>query len=178
VTSYSRKEIRRLFEGGRLAMMAEGPWTIEIMRKKAPGVPFGVLPLPRAKELVTQIITDHIVILRSSRQKEDAAQFIQFCYQDKYRLAFAKLGLIPEKMAVARDDHFQKDPEWKVFVDVIPYGKMVPLIHWEEIAGVIREMMVEALSGRKDVRAALDDAARQIDTIVEKNGERQVLMGK
>ncbi len=177
VTSYSRKEARVLFEQGRLAMYAEGPWLIEIMRKKAPNIPFGVVPLPQDKEKVTQLITDHVVILSGSKQKDAAAQFIQFCYQDKYRLAFAKLGVIPEKISVAADDHFQKDPEWKVFVDVIPCGKVIPLINWEEIAVVQREMMVEALSARKEVRAALDDAARRIDAIVERNGDRPSLMG-
>jgi multiple sugar transport system substrate-binding protein len=176
VTSYSRKEARVLFEQGRLGMYAEGPWLIEIMRKTAPHVPFAVAPLPRDKEMVTQLITDHMVILRGSKQKEAAAGFIHFCYQDKYRLAFAKLGIIPEKIAVAKDDHFQKDPEWKAFVDVIPNGKVIPLINWEEIACVLRDMMVQTLSARKEVRTALDDAARQIDAIVERNGEREVLM--
>lgn len=178
VTSYSRKEARVLFEQGRLAMYAEGPWLIEIMRKTAPHIPFGVVPLPRFKKTVTQLITDHICILRGSKQKEAAAQFIQFCYQDKYRLAFAKLGILPEKLSVAKDDHFQKDPEWKVFVDVIPYGKVIPLINWEEIACVFRDMMVQALSARKDVRTALDDAARQVDAIVERNGDRSALLAR
>jgi maltose-binding protein MalE len=159
-------------------MYAEGPWLIEIMRKKAAGIPFGVVPLPRYKELVTQLITDHMVILRGSKQKEAAAEFIQFCYQDRYRLAFAKLGIIPEKTGVANDDHFQKDPDWKVFVDVIPYGKVIPLINWEDTAVVMRDMMVQALSARKDVKTALDDAARQIDALVEKNGDREALLAK
>ena len=178
VTSYSRKEARVLFEQGRLAMYAEGPWLIEIMRKKAKGVPLGVVPLPRYKEPVTQLITDHMVLMRGSKQKEAASEFVHFCYQDKYRLAFAKLGILPEKISVAKDDHFQKDPEWKVFVDVIPCGKVIPLINWEEIAEVQRDMMVQALSARKDVRTALDDAAKRIDAIVEKNGDRDALMVK
>jgi hypothetical protein len=55
---------------------------------------------------------------------------------------------------------------------------VIPLINWEEIACVLRDMMVQTLSARKEVRTALDDAAKQIDAIVERNGEREVLVTK
>ena len=41
-------------------MFATGPWGVEQLRKNAPGVEFGVVPLPADKERVTQIITDHV----------------------------------------------------------------------------------------------------------------------
>jgi len=166
VTTWNRKQTRRLLEAGRLAMFATGPWGVEQMRKNAPDVAFGVVPLPVDKEPVTQIITDHLVLARYSPRKERAAQFVRFAYQDEHRLAFAKLGILPEKKTVASDDHFQKDPCWKVFVDVIPYGHTIPLIEWEQIGTAIREAMYQALSGRKTPKAALGDLAKQIDSIV------------
>ena len=166
VTTWNRKQTRRLLEAGKLAMFATGPWGVEQMRKNAPGVEFGVVPLPEDKAPVTQIITDHLVLAKHSPRKELAAKFVEFAYADERRLAFAKLGLLPEKESVAADDHFQKDPCWKVFVDVIPYGHTIPLIEWEQIGIGIREAMYQALSGRKTVRAALDDLAGEIDAIV------------
>lgn len=165
LTTWSRKETRRLFEAGRLAMFATGPWGVEQFRKNAPGIEFGVVPLPMDKQRVTQIITDHLVLAKHSPRKEAAAKFVQFAYQDANRLAFAKLGILPEKKNVAQDDHFQKDPCWKVFVDVIPYGHSAPLIPWENIGIAIREGMYQALSGRQTPREALDEVAAEIDRI-------------
>lgn len=165
LTTYSRKQTRKLFEQGRLAMFATGPWGIEQFRKNAPGIEFGVVPLPVDKEPVTQIITDHLVLLDYSPRKELAARFVRYAFKDEHRLAFAKLGILPEKTTVARDGHFQDDPNWKVFVDVIPHGHSAPLIPWEDIGIAIREAMYQALSARMTPREALDEAAAKIDAI-------------
>lgn len=169
VTTYSRKETRRLLEAGRLAMFATGPWGVEQMRKNAPGVPFDVVPLPVDKKPVTQIITDHLVMPRYCARKELAARFVRFAYRDAHRLAYAKLGLLPEKTTVAADAYFQQDPKWKVFIDVIPHGHTIPLIEWEPIGDAIREAMHQALSGRKTPKAALDDLAAEIDALRAKS---------
>ena len=52
-----------------------------------------------------------------------------------------------------------------MFVDVIPYGRTIPLIQWEEIGIAIREAMYQALSARQAPREALDAAAARIDEI-------------
>lgn len=163
ITTWNRKETRRLFEAGKLAMFATGPWGVEQLRKNAPGIEFGVVPLPVDKEPVTQVITDHLVMASYSPRKELAARFVGFAYRDEHRLAFAKLGLLPEKKKVAADDHFQRDPCWKVFVDVIPHGRTIPLIEWEPVGTAIREAMYQALSGRRTPKEALDALAREVD---------------
>lgn len=172
LTTWTRKETRRLFEEGRLAMFATGPWGIEQFRKNVPGLEFGVVPLPVDKQLVTQIITDHLVLMRYSTQKDLAKRFIEVAYRDDQRLAYTKLGLIPEKMAVAQNAYFQDDPHWKVFVDVIPYGQTIPLIEWEDIGAAIREAMYQALSARQTPREALDTLAQQIDEIRTEQKQR------
>ncbi len=172
VTTYSRKETRRLLEAGRLAMFATGPWGVEQMRKNAPDVPFDVVPLPVDKKPVTQIITDHLVMPRYCRRQELAARFVRFAYQDEHRLAYARLGLLPEKTTVASEPYFQQDPQWKVFIDVIPHGHTIPLIEWEPIGIAIREAMYQALSGRKSPKEALDDVAREIDALRDKATQR------
>jgi len=166
VTTWNRKQTRRLFEAGKLAMFATGPWGVEQLRKNAPEIDFGVVPLPVDHEQVTQIITDHLVLARYSQQKDLAAAFVNFAYRDEHRLAFAKLGILPEKTKVAEDDHFRNDPCWKVFVDVIPHGHTIPLIEWEKIGSAIREAMYQALSGRQTPREALDALAKKIDASV------------
>ena len=168
VTSWSRKQTRRLFEAGKLAMFATGPWGIESLRKNAPDIEFGVAPLPVDKRPATQLVTDHIAIFSYSPRKSLAGRFLNFAYQDKYRFEFAKLGLLPEKKSVGTNDYFQKDPYWKVFVDVIPYGKSIPLMDWADIGAAIRQAMYDSLTGRKSPKEALDDEAAAIDKIVEK----------
>jgi len=169
VTSWNRKECRRLFEAGRLAMFATGPWAIESLRKNTPDIEFAVVPLPIDQRSATLTITDHMVVMRHSPHKKAAKQFLSFAYQDKYRLAYARLGLVPEKIKVAQDDYFQKDPAWKVFVDIIPDGRRIPLMNWEKIGIATRQAMYQAITGRKPVKETLDDLAVQINKITAEN---------
>ncbi|MEK6646514.1 MAG: sugar ABC transporter substrate-binding protein [Candidatus Firestonebacteria bacterium] len=168
VTSWSKNELQRLFEQGRLAMLETGPWAMDSIKKNSPDLKFSVTSLPRENVQVTEIVTDNIVILNSSANKDACAKFIDFAYQDKYRLAFAKLGMVPEKITVSNDDFFQKDAKWKVFVDMISSARSTPLMQWDKIESAISNAIYDALTGRKTPKQALDDVANEIDKIVAK----------
>lgn len=166
VTSWTRKQTRHFFEQGRVAMVATGPWAIESIRKIAPDMQFAVTPPPVDKMPATQLVTDHIAIFSYSPRKLLAGKFLNFAYQDKYRLEFAKLGMLPEKKSVGENDYFQKDPHWKVFINIIPSSRSIPLMDWADVGAAIRQAMYDALTGRKSCQQALDNAAKTIDEIV------------
>jgi len=97
------------------------------------------------------------------REPELARAFIEFAYQDRYRQQFCELGMVPEKKAVAESDFFQGDPHWKIFVDLIPDGKFIPLMRWEPIELAAQQMLHKVFTGRQDVRSALDELAEVMD---------------
>jgi len=166
-TEHHRHDVERLFEQGKIAMTENGPWMIENLRKRAPNIEFAVAPIPVDKRPVTQIITDHIIIMKYSPRKRLAADFVTFATQDKYRLAFCKLGMVPEKPAVAKDAHFQRDPAWRVFVDIIPTGKSIPKLPWEKVELATQEALHAVYCGKLDVKTALDRIASAINAVIE-----------
>jgi len=170
LTQHHRHDVEALFEQGKIAMTEDGPWLVENVRKRAPHLKIGVAPLPIDKFPVTQIITDHIVIMKYSPLKREAAEFVTFATQDKYRLAFTKLGMVPEKPSIASDEHFQADPAWKVFVDIIPTGKSIPKLPWESVELTMQKVLNEVYAGRMEPKAALDEAAAAINKVLERKG--------
>jgi multiple sugar transport system substrate-binding protein len=165
-TSWSRKETRKYFIQEKLAMHANGPWVVGDLNQTNPDLPFAVAPLPLAParapfepRRVTQVITDHLVMPETCTDRDLARRFIRFAYQDRYRQRFCELGMVPEKRAVAESDFFQSDPNWKIFVDLIPDGKFIPLMEWEPIELAAQQMLYRVFTGRQDVRSALDDLA-------------------
>jgi multiple sugar transport system substrate-binding protein len=172
-TSWSRKETRKYFIQGKVAMHANGPWTVGDITSTNPDLPFAVAPLPVAPDRepfrptrATQVITDHLIMPESCADRDLAMRFIRFAYQDRYRQRFCELGMVPEKKSVARSDFFHDDPAWRIFVDIIPDGKFIPLMKWEPIERAAQKMLYSVFTGRQDVRSALDDLAAVMDAEV------------
>lgn len=169
-TSWSRKELERFFGEGKLAMHANGPWLVASARALDPKLQFALAPLPIAPNKppfkprrITQVITDHLMLSKACKQQELARRFIDFAYQDKYRQEFCQLGMVPEKKVVGQSDFFQKNADWKIFVDILPDGKFLPLIKWDPVELAMEQMLWKVFTGRQEPKAALDEVAKVMD---------------
>jgi len=166
LTQHHRHDTEELFIQGKIAMTENGPWLVASCRKRAPDLKIGVVPLPVDKLPVTQTITDHMILMGYSRRKDAAAKLMNFATQDQYRLAFTKLGMVPEKPAVAADPHFRNDPAWKVFVDIIPTGRSIPKLPWERVELAMQKALNGVYAGEKDVKVALNEVAVVLDKLI------------
>jgi ABC-type glycerol-3-phosphate transport system substrate-binding protein len=155
-----------LFARGKAAMVETGPWLIRTISAQAKPVPFSVVPLPRNKEPATQLVTDHLVLLRSSRRKSEALEFIKFAYQPSWRLRWARLGVVPELKAVENDKFFRDDPVWRVFISQLSQARWIPLMKWQPVDRAIRDMLGEVLAGRAEPPEALNSLAKQIQILL------------
>lgn len=169
-TSWARKDLEELFGQGKLALHANGPWLVAAAKAANPHLKFALAPLPVAPKrppfkprVITQVITDHLTLSTHCREQALARRFIEFAYQDKYRQAFCELGMVPEKKAVGQSDFFQKNPEWKIFVDLLPYGKFLPLMNWEPVELAMQQMLWKVFTGRMEPKPALDEVARVME---------------
>lgn len=162
VVQCDRPCAEELFARGKAAMVETGPWMIRTMAAQAHPVPFAVVPLPRQKETVTQLVTDHLVLLRSSQRKAEALRFIEFAYQPAWRLRWARLGMVPELTEVEQDKFFTDDPVWRVFISQLDHARWVPLMQWEPIDRAIRDTLEQVLAGREEPPEALGSLSRQL----------------
>jgi len=151
-----------LFANGKAAMVETGPWAIQTFRSSAVPIPFSVVPLPRRKVQITQLVTDHLVLLNGSKHKRDAMEFIEFAYQPYWRLRWARLGMVPERMDVAANSYFRQDPDWRVFTSVLDQARWLPVVRWEPMDRAIRTSLAEVLSGHIQPEPALRDLAARL----------------
>jgi multiple sugar transport system substrate-binding protein len=173
-TAWSRKELEHFFGEGKLALHANGPWLVASARALDPKLKFALAPLPVAPSRapfqprrITQVITDHLMLSKASKQQALARQFIDFAYQDKYRQEFCELGMVPEKKAVGASDFFQKNPDWKIFVDLLPDGKFIPLVKWQPVELAMQQMLYKVFTGRMEPKPALDEVAQVMNEAAE-----------
>jgi len=157
-----------LFAEGKAAMVETGPWAIATFRASRASIPFSVVSLPKKREQITQLVTDHLVLLRGSKHKDAALEFITFAYQPCWRLRWDRLGMVPERKDVAANEYFRTDPAWRVFTSVLDEARWLPLMRWEPIDRAIRSSLVEVLSGRVQPGPALSDLAARLSALAEK----------
>ncbi|NPV53594.1 MAG: sugar ABC transporter substrate-binding protein [Firmicutes bacterium] len=166
VTENDRGSLQDLFIAGKLAMVETGPWFAAMLQERAPNLKWGVAPMPHndGKPQSTLMVTDSIVMFKSSKNKEAAVKYLNFIYQDKYRLEFNKaFGMLPVRASVGAMSYFQT-PYYKVYIDQLPRAQGWPLMsEWAKAEDVLWDAVGAALLKIKPPKQALDEAAKEID---------------
>jgi multiple sugar transport system substrate-binding protein len=149
-------------------MFMSGGFTGAILDQR--GVEFewapALIPHFEGKPRAPLFITDTVVMFNTSKDKAAAAKFLEFFYQDEWRLQFDKLvGFPPITKSLGDDPYFQK-PTYQAMVQSMEGSKPWPLIaEWPECTEYIWNAVSSVLLGEKDPQTALDEAAAEIDAL-------------
>src|SRR5439155_8180478 len=97
-----RLNLEDLFQAGKLGMVISGPWLAPRLHKNAPTLRFGIAPIPYNKTPATYGVMDALVILNSSKHKDEAWMFMRLLYDHDRRFEYNSWnGLLPYIMRVA-----------------------------------------------------------------------------
>ncbi len=164
----TRDETQEIFVSGKMGIILIGGYTASLLQQR--GVTFewkpALIPHFEGKPRAPLFITDTIVMFNTSKNKEAAAKFLEFFYQDEWRLPFDKLtGFPPITKSLGDDPYFQK-PVYQVMVQSMEGAKPWPLVvEWAECNDIIWDAISSVFLGEKDPQAALDEAAAEIDAL-------------
>lgn len=164
----ARAEAQDIFVSGKLGLFMSGGFTGSILDQR--GVEFGwapaIIPHFEGKPSAPLFITDTLVMFNTSKDKAAAGKFLDFFYQDEWRLQFDKLtGFPPVTKSLGDDPHFQ-NPVAQIMVQSMEGSKPWPLIsEWPECTELIWNAVSLVLLGEADAQTALDEAAAEIDAL-------------
>ena len=163
-----RADVQDLMVSGKLGLMQSGGFTGAMLKQR--DVQFGWAPAPslhfEGKPRASLYVTDSIVMFKASKDKAAAAKFLEFLFQDEWRLRFDQLaGFPPVTKSLGTNAAFQ-DPTYQTMIQAMDGAKPWPLVmEWPEISDVIWNAQTSVLLKEKDATTALDEAAAQIDEI-------------
>jgi multiple sugar transport system substrate-binding protein len=115
------------FYSGKVAMISEGEWQVTFIPKYAPGLDWGVAPLPQPKGVAPiaygpTCVAD--VVPATARHPEAAKRFLRWFYSPRPDVGFSPasdynfaIHNIPPRPAEALQERFISNPKFKVFVD-------------------------------------------------------------
>ncbi|WP_374339505.1 ABC transporter substrate-binding protein [Leeia sp.] len=168
VTQYSREDVGNLFKKGNLGMVISAPFLINQLKAEAPGMQYGIAPIPTQQRGATYAVTDSVVMFRNARNKALAWQFLDFLFTKEPRIGFtAGEGFLPTTKDEASAPYFTGNPRLQTFVKLLPYAKFAPTVTgWEDTAKAVSDAMQAIYTGKAEPAAALKQASKAATAVL------------
>jgi len=166
--SAKRNDSHTMFYNGIAGMTTTGPWYFGEIKKNKPDLKYAVAPYPVGRKAANLATTDHIVMLKTAKNKENAWKWIDYVTNKKHAQEWSKfIGFNPFRKSGLQDPTFTSDPNFKVLIEEAENGRAYPTLpEWPLIDSQIANAVQEALSGKKSPKEALDNAAKKVDEIL------------
>jgi multiple sugar transport system substrate-binding protein len=154
---------------GTYAMEVDGPWRGTSLNEA--GIAYGAVQLPKGTAGSVSVLggEDFMMFNSSSdAEKEAAWKFIQFMTSEDAQVAMAKVGQMPVNLAALENkETLEAMPQLPVYVEALKTARSRPVIaKWNEIEDIVATKVSEAVTGTKEVKTALDEAAAEIDALL------------
>ncbi|MEG6569981.1 ABC transporter substrate-binding protein [Thermoanaerobacterium thermosaccharolyticum] len=163
------------FASEKVAMMINGPYEILTIEQAAPDFKanedWKVAPLPTYKTAASALGGENIAVIKSSKHKDLAWEFIKFFEQPQIAEKWYKeAGYLPSRKDVAETSSYWKDdPILSVLSEEMNVARpRGPEPRWPEISTAIQEAIQEALTGTASPEQALKNASEQINKVINK----------
>ncbi len=155
---------RKLFLDGKVAMFFGAPWDIYYIQSHAPGLPLGVIQLPRTPAgtgAASALGSTGLFVPRGSRHRQVAFEFMKWATSDRYALLMARrLGHYPAPTWLKTAPHFAGDPLLKPFLLQLDSARPYHLDAFPEVERVFSEAIKSSFYGA-DPADALHTAQQQ-----------------
>jgi len=163
-----RNLLMDLFRDGKLGMVITPPMLSTKLAKEAPSLNYGLAPIPYHTNPITIAAQDSLILFKQSteQQKEAAWKFINFLYQDEYRLRYALMeGVLPEKVSVAKDPQITGNPSTAFFMEQLfsPSARFEQVnVRSVDIATAVAKALQATYRGELPPEEALKEAEAQV----------------
>jgi multiple sugar transport system substrate-binding protein len=169
VINWTQNDLEKQFVTNKAAMITDGPWIIDTVKKDAPNLKWGVVKIPKDKVFASDLGGENWGVIKGHH--EDAAwEFIKFTQQKDIMNEYcADFGYIPSRKDIAEsNDKITKDPIMSVFLDELQYAMpRGPHAKWPEISDAMSTALQESFTNAKAPDQAAKDAQVKIDTVLK-----------
>jgi multiple sugar transport system substrate-binding protein len=158
---------RRLFMAGSVAMYQSGPFDLPPIRQENPDIDLGVMMIPHPRGKTTAVVLGgwSFIVPRDATHPAEAKALVEFL-SDANNMAYFT-DTFPARLSSMALPRFA-DPLFATYKKMLPFARPVPQHrNWLQIVQVYFEHVQRVLVGDATPQMAMDDAAREIRTLVE-----------
>lgn len=154
---------------GQYATILDGPWMYPIFASQYPKFQLKAAPVPSGDGGSVSVVGgESVVLTKSSKNKDAAAEFLRYLLSQDAQLAMAKVGQMPV-LSNLGDQLTSINAYYGPFVTQLANARpRTPTPAWPKIDDILKAQIQKALQGDVSVQDALDQAAAQIDPLLAK----------
>lgn len=157
---------------GKYAMTIDGPWKAKDLNTNYPELNYEAIQMPTGPSGSIGVLggEDFMMFKTSDAAHQEAAwKFVKFMAGKVAQIEMAKVGQMPvNKEALADSDVLNAMPLLSIFSEALKTARSRPVIpEWGGMENIINTKATEAVLGLKPVQTALDEAAAEMDALLQ-----------
>lgn len=160
------------FENGDFAMTITGPWNVNEIRRRSPGLAgkWSTAPMPEKVHSNSVAGGASLVVFRTTEHPEAAWKFVEFLSGKETQIEFFNITSdLPAVRSAWESPQLQNDPEIRAFFEQLNTVQPTPPIaEWEQIAVKIQEYLEKVIYEQVTLEVAIQQLNREVDRILEK----------
>ena len=163
------------FAQGELAMFVDSRRAVPAFRK-ADGLDFDVVPLPRDKEAATLLASDAYCVPKASRNVGLARAFAEYAVGPEGGRVLAESGrTVPSLKSVAESEAYlapgKKPASSRVWLDVIPTARRLPNVaNWNEAETTATDALEQYFAGKATLDATVTSIEEESRRLLAQEG--------
>lgn len=152
---------------GKYATILDGPWMLPIFAKAHPGFQLATAGVPAGPGGSVSVVGgEDIVLTQKSKNKAAALKFLRFMISPWAQTQMARAGQLPVRKDVTKS-LLKINPRYAIFLKQLETAKpRTPHPNWPKIDQALGAAVLSAIKGEKTTKAALDQAASEIDSLL------------
>ena len=166
--NWTQADVEKQFASGSAAMMINGPWNIDGVKKDAPKKKWNVAKVPKADNgSYASVLGGENLVICKGAHKNAAWDFIKFIdSQENSTRLCAKIGRFSPRSDVNIQEMFKNDPIMATFAQSMPTAKSRgPHVKWPEVSSAIQTAMQETITGKATAQQSMMKAKAKVDKI-------------
>lgn len=167
-------DVSQTFSGddAMVPMFISGPWMAKAVKDTVPDAEgkWAIATLPAKENNLSSMGGSNLTIFQFSKQKDNAAKFIEFMSRPENQLEWLKLtDALPTALKAWEDDSLKNDPIYSVFNEQLQNSEPMPLIpEFEEVAQNYLKHFEQIYLGGSDVQKEMDSFNKETEAVLNK----------
>lgn len=158
------------FTSGKVAARQDGPWFAKWLEDNHQDLDVGYALMPAAPGVTPSSVVggENIVLLSTSKAKNEAWRFTQFILTEEAQAIMARAGQMPVVRSAIRIPEYQRSLYYGVYLEqLLTAQARTPHPKYSDIEAAMQEAFGLILTGGSSARTALEEATRRVDELLK-----------
>lgn len=166
VVNYNAGDNANQFIAGKVAMIIDGPWRLNSIKKGAT-FDYEIVKVPSGPAGFNTVLGGHNFVITNGKNIDAAWEFVKYMNRPDVMLKYSEAeNYIPARKDVCDSSEYFKSAPIHTFVEMAEYAHAMPTKNYNKISDALIEMFQSVVLGAKSPEVAAKDAKSVIDTLI------------